>query len=122
MVAGENAETAGIIWNRFVKSKLGREIRDRSFDRGARSHFSVGILTNEIISERIVDLLQFLKKGFVLGELFQSRLTRELENANRIVIGLIPKIGMEMAEETPGGRLHRPPQVDMVYSKRYHRQ
>src|SRR5207302_5418231 len=98
MIAGKNAETAGIIWDRFMESKFGREICDRSFDRRARSHFSVGILAGEIISESIVDLLQLLKKGFVLCELFQSRLARELEHADGIVVGPIPQIGIEMTE------------------------
>jgi len=90
MVAGENAKAAGIIGDRFVKSELGREIRDRSFDRGAGSGFPVSVLAGEIIPESIVDLLQFAKKTFVLGEFFQSRLSRELEHAHRIMIGPVP--------------------------------
>src|SRR5438105_234053 len=121
MIAGENAETAGIIWDRFVKSKFGREIRDRSFDRRARAHFSVGILASEIISESIVDLLQFSKKGFVLGELFQTRLARELEHAHRIVIGSVPKIGIEMAEKPAGRGLPSPPEVEGYFPKRFQR-
>src|ERR1700736_5680591 len=100
MIAGENAKAAGIIGDRFVKSKLGREIRDRSFDRSARSHFSVCILAGEIFSESIVDLLQLPKKGFVLCEFFQSRLARELQHAHRIVIGPVPQIGIEVAEKS----------------------
>src|SRR2546423_9988886 len=121
MVAGKNAETAGIIWDRFVKSKFGREICDRSFDRRARAHFSVGILASEIISESIVDLLQFPKKAFVLGELFQTRLARKLEHAHRIVIGPIPKIGIEMAKKPAGRWLPSPPKVKSYFTKRLQR-
>ena len=90
MVAGENAKATGIIGDRFVKSELGREIRDRSFDRSAGSGFPVSVLAGEIISESIVDLLQFAKKTFVLSEFFQSRLSRELKHAHRIMIGPVP--------------------------------
>ena len=90
MVAGEDAKAAGIIGDRFVKSELGREIRDRSFDRSAGSGFPVRVLAGEIIPESIVDLLQFAKKTFVLGEFFQSRLSRELKHAHRIMIGPVP--------------------------------
>ena len=119
MVAGENAETAGIIWDRFVKSKFGRKIRDRSLDRSARSHFSVGILTGEIISESIVDLLQLPKKGFVLGKFFEPRLPRELQHAYRIMIGPVPQIRIEMAEKPAGRRLPRPPEVEGHFPKRF---
>src|SRR5438270_10824546 len=121
MVAGENAETTGIIGDRFVKSKLGRKISDRSFDRGAGSHFPVGILACEIISENIVDLLQLLKKGVVLREFFQTRLARELEHTDGIVIGPIPKIWVEMTEEAAGRRLPRPPEVEGQLPKRLQR-
>src|SRR5438034_248903 len=102
MVAGENPEAAGIIGNRFVKSKLGREIRDWSFDGRAGSHFSISVLTHEIISKSVMDLLELAQKIFVLGKLFQSGLTRELEHADWIVVGPVPKIGIEMTEKTTG--------------------
>src|SRR5712671_3907836 len=121
MVAGKNAKAAGIIGDRFVKSKLGREIRDRPFDRGTRSHFSIGILAGEIISESIVDLLQLPKKGFVLGEFFQSRLARELEHTDGIVIGPVPQIGIEMTEKPAGRRLPGPPKVESDFPKRLQR-
>src|ERR1700756_4316924 len=105
MVAGENAETAGIIRDRFVKAKLGREIGDRSLDRRAGAAFPVGILPRKIISERVVNLFQFAEESFVLSELFESGLPRELEHANRIVVRAIPQIGIEMAEEAAGRRL-----------------
>src|ERR1700731_324800 len=121
MIAGENAKTAGIIRDRFVKSKLGRKICDRSFDRGARSHFSVGVLAGEIISESIVDLLQLPKKGFVLCQFFQSRLARELEHADGIVIGPVPQIGIEVTEKAAGRRLPRPPKVEGDFPQRFQR-
>src|SRR5205807_10203920 len=119
MVAGENSKTAGIIWDRFVKSKLGREIRDRSFNRRAGAGFSISILTREIISERVVDLLQFPKKRFVLGKFFKPRLPGELEHAHRIMMGPVPPIGIEVAEKPAGRRLPRPPEIECDFPKRF---
>src|SRR5437870_13415813 len=103
MVAGENAKAAGIIGDRFVKSELGREICDRSFDRSAGSGFPVSVLAGELISERIVGLLQFAKKTFVLSEFFQSRVSGQLQHAHRIMIGPVPSIGIEVADKAVGG-------------------
>jgi hypothetical protein len=66
MVAGKDAETAGIIWNRLVKTKFGGKIGDRVFDGNARSGFSVSILAPQIFFECLEDLLQFAEKSFVL--------------------------------------------------------
>src|SRR5437588_11063430 len=112
MVAGENAEAAGIIWDRFVKSELGREVRDRSFDGRCSAGLSVSVLTDEIISESIVDLLQFSQERFVLGELFQARLSRNLPHSYRIVISSIPKIGIVITEKPKRHRLPRPTNVE----------
>src|SRR5205085_5702460 len=117
MVAGENAEAAGIIRDRFVKSELGREIRDRSFDGRCSAGLSVSVLTDEIISESIVDLLQFSQERFVLGELFQARLSRKLQHSYRIVIRSIPQIGIEMTEKPARRRLPRPPKVEGHFPK-----
>src|SRR6266702_1282808 len=121
MVAGENPKTTGIIWDRFVKSKLGREIRDRSFNCRAGSGFSISVLAREIISESIMDLLQLAKKGFVLSEFFEPRLPRELQHAHRIMVGPVPQIGIEVAEKPASQRLPRPPEVKGHFPKRFQR-
>ena len=92
MVAGENAETAGIIRDRFVKTELCRKIGDRFLDRAAGSGFPVGILAREIISKRVVNFLQLAQETFVLCDFDQPRLARELKHAHRIVIGAVPQV------------------------------
>ncbi len=59
MIAGKDPETAGIIWDRFVKTKFSRKISDRIFDPASRAGFSVGVFSREIIAECIVHFLQF---------------------------------------------------------------
>src|SRR4051812_36219177 len=64
MVAGENAEAAGIIWDRFVKAKLSREISDRFSDGPAGSGLAVGILAGQIISVGLMNFLELAEKIF----------------------------------------------------------
>src|ERR1700687_15734 len=121
MVTGKNPKTAGIIWDRFMKSELGRKIRDRSFDRRTGSGFSISVLAREIISESVMDLLQLPKKGFVLGKFFQPRLSRELQHAHRIMIGPVPQIGIKVTKKPAGERLTGPPEVKGHFPKRFQR-
>ena len=74
MVACENAETAGIIRNGFVKTEFRRKIGDRIFNRASRSGFAVRILSSEIFLEFLEHLLQLAQKSFVLRKFFQPRL------------------------------------------------
>ncbi len=57
MIARENAEAAGIIRDRFVKTELGGEIGDRFFDGAAVTGFSVGVFARQIIPICVVDFL-----------------------------------------------------------------
>src|SRR5438034_5799446 len=52
MVASEYAKTAGIIRDRFVKTKFSREIGDRILDRACDSGLSVSVVSSEIFFER----------------------------------------------------------------------
>ena len=72
MVARQNAQAAGIIWDRFVKTKFGRKIGDRIFDRTARSRFSISLSTLKIIAECVVNLLQLAQKSLVLRNFFEA--------------------------------------------------
>ena len=71
MIARENPKTTGIIRNRFVKAKLGREIGDRSFDRAGGAGLAVSIFAIEIFLERIVNIFQLAQERFVLGNFFE---------------------------------------------------
>src|ERR1700732_3170266 len=112
MISRQNPEAAGIIRDRLMKSKLGGKICDWFLNRSARSGLAVGILRREIVSERVMNLFQLAKKRLVLGQLFQTRLTRKLQHPHRIVIGAVPKIGIEMTKQAPGSRLPGPPKVE----------
>src|SRR5438552_17799758 len=121
MIAGENAETAGIIRDRFVESKFGREIGHWFLQDRAVPVFPISVLAGEIFLEGIVNLFQLTQKSFVGSEFFQPGLARELKHANGIVIGPVPKLGIEMTKEAACGRLPRPPDVETDFAQRLER-
>src|SRR5436305_14271133 len=92
-----------------MKSKFGGEIGHRFLDDRAGSGLPVSILASEIFLESVVNLFQLAQKSFVGGEFFQPGLARELKNANGIVIGTVPKLGIEVTKEATSGRLPRQP-------------
>src|SRR5207253_6460395 len=49
MAAGENAQPAGVIRDRFVKTEFGRKIGNGMFDRAAGTGFRVGIASTQIL-------------------------------------------------------------------------
>src|SRR5207248_1572357 len=118
MIAGENAETAGIVRDGFVESKFGGEIRHRFLDDRAGTGFSIGILAGEIFLESVVNLFQLAQKSFVGGEFLQPGLARELEHANGIVVGPVPKLGIEMAKEAASRGFPCPPDVEADLAQR----
>ena len=63
MVSSEYAKTAGIIRDRFVKTKLSREIGDRILDRASSTGLSVSLVSAEIFFEFLKNLLQLAEKS-----------------------------------------------------------
>ncbi len=121
MVAGENAKAAGIIRNRFVKTKFGGEISDRFFDRAPSAGFPVSVRAGEITAVGLVDLFQFAKKILVLRDLDEPRLPGKLEHPDGIVVRLIPQCRIEMAKETARGGFPGPPEVEDHFPERLER-
>ena len=104
-----------------MKSKFGGEIGYWFLDDGAGTDFSISVLASEILLEGVVDLFQLAQKSFVGREFFQPSLAGKLEHANGIVIGPVPKLGIEMTEEATGGRLPGPPDVEANFAERLER-
>src|SRR5947208_12569081 len=117
MIAGENAEAAGIIRDWFVESKFGREIGHWFLQDRADPVFPISVLASKIFLEGVVNLFQLAQKSFVGSEFFQPRLARKLKHANGIVIGPVPKLGVEMTKEAASGRLPRPPDVETDFAQ-----
>ncbi len=121
MIAGQNAEAAGIIRNRFVETELGREIGDRLLDRAARAGLSVGVFPREIMAEGFVHFLELAQETLVLRDFDEAGLARKLKHPDGIVIGPIPKLGIEMTEKAAGGGFPGPPQIEDHLAQRLER-
>ena len=67
-----------------MKPKLRREISDRPFEGMAL--LSVGILAREILLKGAVHFREIAQESFVLRHLDETRLPRELQHAQRIMI------------------------------------
>src|SRR6266480_4174433 len=78
VVARQDAQTTGVIRDRFVKTEFSGKIGNGIFDRAAGSGFSIGILSSEILLEVLKNLLELAHKIFVLRQLFQPGLPRKL--------------------------------------------
>src|SRR6266480_363636 len=104
-----------------MKTKLGGEIGDRVFDRAACPGFSKRILARKIIAERVVDFLQFAQESFVLRNFLQPRLPRELEHADGIMVCPVPKLRVELPEQTTRGGLPSPPKSEAHLAQRLKR-
>ena len=76
VIPGENAEAAGVIGNRFVKTEFGGEVGDRAFDRGTWPGFSVRLVASEILFEILENLFELAQKILVLCKLFKAGLPR----------------------------------------------
>ena len=121
MVARENAEAAGVIRDRFVEAELGGEIGDRFFNSVARSGFSVGVFPRQIIPVGVVHFLQFAQEILVLRHLHQPGLAGKLEHADGIVVGAVPKLGIEMAKKAAGRGFPGPPKIEDHFPQRLER-
>src|SRR6516225_3144456 len=95
-----------------MKTEFGGKIGDWILDRGAGAGFSVCVAASEILLEVLEDPIEFAQKVFVLCKFFKSRLPRKLQHAYRIMISLVPKLGVEFPEQPARRRFPRPPEIE----------
>src|SRR6476620_10019221 len=115
MVAGQNTEAAGVIRNRFMKTELGGKVGDRILDCGGGSGLSVRVLASEIFFKILENLFELSRKILVLRELFKTGLPRKLQHAHRIMIGLIPELGIEFPKQSAGRWFPCPPEIETQF-------
>src|SRR5262249_40360811 len=112
VVAGEDSEAAGVIRDRFVKTEFGGKIGDGILDCSAGPGRPVRVPASEIFLEILENLFELPQKILVLCKLFKAGLPRKLQHAHRIMISLVPKLGVEFPEQSAGGRLPCPPEIE----------
>src|SRR5262249_20752124 len=105
VVAGQNAEAAGVVRDRFVKTEFGRKIGDGILDCRAGPGFPIGVAASEIFLEVLENLLKLAQEISVLRKFFQARLPRKLEHAHWVMIRPVPQVAIEFPEQAAGGRL-----------------
>ena len=119
VVARQDAQTAGIVRHALVEAEFGGEIGDEvvAFAFRARgagglgAQAAVGVGTGEVRLELLVDAAEFAQEALVPGDFLQARLSGKLEDAQWIVVGLVPEFEVQFAEEAARGGLPAPPQV-----------
>ena len=65
-----------------------------------------------------MNVFQFAQKTFVVRDFDETGLARKLKHPDGVVIGPVPKLGIEMPEKPAGGRLPGPPQVEDHFAQR----
>ena len=112
VVAGQDAEAAGVDRHRFVDAELGGEIGDR---RGAQDAGFAGAErvagVGEIFLEPAVGLIDARGEdhlGGPLGDLLGRHLGQQHD---RIMVDLAPFDGVEIAEQVDDLRVPAPPQI-----------
>ena len=81
-----------------MKTEFGGKISDWILDRGTGPGLPVRVVASEIFFEILENLFEFLQKILVLRQLFKAGLPRKLQHAYRIMISLVPKLGVEFTE------------------------
>ena len=103
VIAGENAQAAGIDRDRFVEAEFRREVGHRSCGgkrRGMRAGPHVFFL--DVAVEFAHDRVDDGEEVIVLGERFEPGLSEPLKHLERAVVGQFPKVRIEVPEEPPG--------------------
>src|SRR5206468_12437375 len=82
-------------------------------------HFSV--VSSQILVHLLKSRLQIAQERFVLREVFQSRLPRKLQHADRVVITPVPQLDIEMPKSPARSRLPCPPKPKAHLAQRLER-
>src|ERR1044071_1082321 len=98
-----------------MKTELGRKVGDRILDRGTGPGLSVGFVPSEIFFEILKNLFELPQKILVLCKLFKTGLPRKLQHPHRVVVGLVPKLRIELPEQSAGRRFPRPPEIETPF-------
>ena len=110
MVAGQDAQAAGIDRQRLVQAELHGEIGHLHLGIAVGVLLEPGLLP-QILGEFLIDHLEVGHEAFVGLERFQGGLLEDAQHLHRVVAGGLPQIGIQAAEEVDGVRLPAPPQV-----------
>lgn len=98
-----------------MKTEFGGKVGDWIVDRGGGPGLPVRVLASEISLKILEDLFELPQKIVVLCELFKAGLPRKLQHPHWIMIGLVPKFGVEFPEQSPSRWFPCPPEIEAQF-------
>ena len=98
-----------------MKTELGGKIGDLILDRGTGPGLPVRVLASEVFLKSLENLFKLPQEILVLRELFKAGLPRKLQHAHRIMISLVPKLGVEFSEQSAGRWFPCPPEIETQF-------
>src|SRR6267154_3957549 len=98
-----------------MKTEFGGKVGDLIVNRGAGPALPVRILASEIFLKILENLFELPQKILVLRELFKAGLPRKLQHAHRIMISLVPKLGVEFPKQSTGRWFPCPPEIETQF-------
>ena len=108
VVAGEHAEAARVLGEGLGDAELGREVGDRPQRGVASLEPTVGL---EVALQVVVDFAEEGHEGAVVGELLEAVAPDLAEEADGILAGGLPALGVDPPEKVLGPLVPRPAQV-----------
>ena len=121
MVAGQNAQAAGVVGQHLGDAELHREVRDAVRQFGACSSL---LLVPERPGQVIVqvggELVEATQKGFIDRELVEAFRAHLSQQRHRVASDLLPQLRVDRREQILGRLVPRPPQVDRQPFERGH--
>ena len=110
VVAGQDAEAAGVLREHRGDAELGREVGDPGRRLGA-GLAAVPALAAQVGVEVGLGGAQAVEEALVGGQLLQPVGADRAEQAHRVVLGRLPGLGVDLGEDVLRRRVPGPPQV-----------
>ena len=111
VIAGQDAQAAGVNRQRLVQAEFSTEIRHRTPRQRPGVRIAPKRLCREIARELVVPALDAGDVDFVGEERSHPRVAKAFEKYDRIVIGFAPQIGVHVPKQVDDLGIPRPPQV-----------
>ena len=109
MVAGEEAQAAGVDGEAFVEAELGGEVGD--LDVGFLEVLGEPAWAMEVIVQLGFDPVKVGKEAIVFGEFVEPSLRDQAAQADGAVIDLVPQLRIDAGEERNRFGVPAPPKV-----------
>ena len=111
VIAGEDAEAAGVDRQGLVQSELGREVRDGTRPQHAGMPRAPGVFGRQILLKPAVRVIDTAVESELRGPFFEHLNRKPVEQRNRVVSELYPQRRVELPEQLRRVVVPAPPQI-----------